>query len=159
MSSRYDAHFKLARLTDRTLGYLLDCLVEIDAEQLETFPNIPLLYESGVRYYHDQRDDPWADTLSVLAAHERWMKTGKPEIIDCEDLVAWRVAELRVRFGVLNARPVFVRQKIKTPDGNKEYIHILVEANGQIEDVSRNLGMGAPTSNGLSQALIKKVTP
>ena len=139
--TRYDAHFQLARLTDRTLGYLLDCLVEINCEQLETFKAIPLIYESGVRYYHDKRDDPWMDILSVLAAHNRFMATGVPQIIDCEDLVCWRVAELRVRFGIMNARPVFKRMRIQGPRGPVQMVHILAEANGQVEDVSRILGM------------------
>jgi hypothetical protein len=151
--TRYDAHFKLSRLTDRTLGHLLDCLTEINDEILEDNPNIPLIYESGVRYYHDGRDDPWMDVLQVLAAHKRWQASGKPEVIDCEDLVCWRVAELRVRFGQKRARPVFDRQRIQTPQGPKQMIHILVQhEDGQIEDVSRKLGMGAG-SNGLSQAL------
>lgn len=149
--TRYDATFKLARLTDRTLGYLLDALTEIDCEQLETFKEIPLLYESGVRYYHDNRDDPWMDTLSVLAAHERSKRTGIPEVIDCEDLVCWRVAELRTRFGVKNARPVFKRMRVTMSDGPKQMVHILVEANGQIEDPSRILGMGRPSPRGLFQ--------
>lgn len=152
LPTKYSAHFKLSRLTDRTLGYLLDCLTAVNEELLENDPTIPLLYESGVRYYHDNRDDPWMDVLEVLEAHERFKKTGKPEIIDCEDLVAYRVAELRVRFGE-NARPVFTRERVVTSEGPKQFVHILVErVGGQIEDVSRKLGMGTVPST-LSQVI------
>jgi hypothetical protein len=152
--TKYDAHFKLSRLTDRTLGHLLDCLTLINEEILEADPSIPLVYDSGVKYHHDQRDDPWADVLAVLAAWLKWQATGKPEIIDCEDLVCWRVAELRVRFRERNARPVFTRERVMTPEGPRQMIHILVQrGNGQIEDISRNLGMGQPKNGGLLQVL------
>lgn len=148
-ATRYNAHFQLARLTDRTLGYLLDCLTEIDCEQLEENPNIPLISESGVRYYHEDEDDPWMDTLTILAEHEKAKGSKKRPIIDCEDLACWRAAELRIRFGYRQARPVFTRERIITPMGPKQYVHILVEVQpGQTEDISRILGMTTP---GLSQ--------
>lgn len=57
---------------------------------------------------------------------------------NCEDLACWRVAELRVRFGI-GARPTYTSQV--RPDGSYLY-HILVELpDGSIEDPSRNLGM------------------
>lgn len=152
-AARYNAVFQLARLTDRTLGHLLDCLTEIDTEQLELNQSLPLLYESGVRYYHDKRDDPWMDVLSILAAHARWQATGVPQVIDCEDLACWRAAELRVRFGIF-ARPVFERVRVQTPDGVKQYVHILVQyPDGRTEDPSRRLGMTTPGEFSLSQAL------
>lgn len=141
---RYTALFQIAKLSDHALGCLLDCLTDIDCEQLVLYPNIPLLYQSGVRYFHDGKDDPWMDVLSILAEHEFAMKEGNRAIVDCEDLSCWRAAELRVKYGI-NANPTWIRRK--RADG-KQLVHIFVRLpDGTFEDPSRLLGMG-----GLSQA-------
>ena len=127
LETRYSALFELARLTDHALGTLLDALTIIDAQQLREF-NIPLLYQSGVRYSHDGRDDPWRDALSTFAAMDG----------DCEDFACWRAAELQVRFGI-QAWPCFVRKQLA---GGKQMIHVFVRLpGGRFEDPSRILGM------------------
>lgn len=81
---------------DRIMGYLLWALTEANCDWLEDPENAgaPYLYESGVYYKRVidecQEDDDWADIPSCL--HNGYA--------DCEDFVAWRVAELRVRWGV-----------------------------------------------------------
>lgn len=143
---QYQALFQIARLDDDALGHLLDCLMFIDCNQLAEYPNIPLLYNSGVVYHHDGKDDPWMDILSILAEHRFALSEGERAIVDCEDLACWRAAELRVRFGI-RATPTWIR---KTLPNGKQMIHIFVRLpNGKFEDPSRILGM---KGNGLSQA-------
>jgi Transglutaminase-like superfamily len=104
---------------------------------------IPPLYASGVYYEEDPagRED-WRDVFSVLAR-------GKG---DCDNLVCWRVAELRV--AGIAAEPVIKWQHIPAemseqlgypcgPDG-LWMVHCCVRfPDGSIEDTSKNLGMGA----------------
>lgn len=86
---------------------------------------LPWLYKSGIRYRRDKREE-WTNAATVL--HRRWG--------DCEDLSAYRAAELRVRAGE-PARCVVKRTGPRT-------LHVLVRrADGRIEDPSRKLGMGA----------------
>lgn len=94
---------------------------------------IPLLYKSGVRYQRENyaaREENWRDFLSCLRH-----KGG-----DCEDLCAWRAAEIRVR---QRQRARCVYRRTRRADGSTLY-HILVESpshSGHIEDPSRLLGM------------------
>jgi hypothetical protein len=86
----------------------------------------PLLYESGARYRREPRGEEWwesaTDILGVTA-----QGTG-----DCEDLAAYRAAELRYVFG----EPARVAIK-RTRRGS---FHAVVErADGTIEDPSRVL--------------------
>lgn len=87
----------------------------------------PSLYESGARYQREPRGvEEWRTVLGVL----RHMAG------DCEDLAAWRAAELR-----LAGEParVVVRRT------GRRVVHALVErADGTIEDPSRALGMRVP---------------
>lgn len=151
-AGQYSALFQLARLSDHALQTLLDALTEIDCEQLWDFPNIPLLYYSGVRYYHDNTDDPWLDVLSILMETQAAKARGRRAVIDCEDLACWRAAELRVRFGVRTARAVFTRKIAVFPDGRrKQLVHIFVGGlpGGQFEDPSRILGMNLSLGQGI----------
>lgn len=83
-----------AHMSDLALRVLLNALVEIDMEYLRRYPSTPYLYTSGVYYKRViescQEDDDWADIETCLALG----------YLDCEDAVAWRVAELRVRWGI-----------------------------------------------------------
>lgn len=134
----YVALFQLARLDDETLGYLLDCLMFIDCAQLAKFQRIPLIYNSGVGYYHDGKDDPWMDVLSILSEHRSALARGTRAVVDCEDLACWRAAELRVRFGVM-ATPCWVR---RIREDGKQLVHIFVKLpDGTYEDPSKILGM------------------
>lgn len=96
---------------------------------------LPSLYDSGVRYIREpEGEERWQDILSIIADGGA----------DCEDLTAWRVAELRDR-GV-NARPAWKHRRVKSTDTGKEYslYHIVVWTPAGILDPSRKLGMGGP---------------
>lgn len=112
---------------------------------------VPPVYASGVRYKNDPPgQENWRDCYAVLANG-----TG-----DCDNLVAWRVAELRaaglraeakikwqqipkdlaVRMGLGSARDI--------PEGGISMVHCVVQhGNGAIEDISKNLGMGGEYTN------------
>lgn len=83
----------------------------------------PELYGSGVRY-RPEPDDTWSDVPACLLAG--WA--------DCEDLAAWRAAELRIA-GV-RAWP-FARLEPGLP----VLYHALVRTPDDTEDPSRLLGM------------------
>lgn len=113
------------------MGILLEALAQIDAIELVALPKIPPLYLAGVRYVgagDDEADDSWDDVLTVL--ERGWG--------DCEDLAAWRIAELRVRHRIA-AAPAFV---FTEDDRGTQRFHVLVRwPNGFLEDPSRALGM------------------
>jgi hypothetical protein len=112
----------------RVLESLVEALVAANVAFLEAFPRTPLLYESGVRYVEEPRGrDDWQDIPETLSRD----KTG-----DCEDLAAWRIAELRVRGEP--ARPAIRAGMLR---GVLTY-HVRVRrADGTVEDPSRKLGM------------------
>jgi hypothetical protein len=120
--------FLLEALTMANVAYLL----EAKARGVE----VPLLYESGVRYLAEPEGrDEWQDIPDTL---ER--STG-----DCEDLACWRVAELRVRFGQRKARRGITVSHYRDPKTGSDVTmyHILVlHEDGTVEDPSRLLGMG-----------------
>jgi hypothetical protein len=86
----------------------------------------PPLYESGVRYKTEPRD-VWRHAGDVLG--ERWG--------DCEDLSAYRAAELRVSGEDPGARVTTYES------GPHRYHAVVTRGDGTIEDPSRELGMGA----------------
>jgi hypothetical protein len=85
---------------------------------------IPPLYSAGVVYRREDRDT-WKPIVKVI--RERGG--------DCEDLSAWRVAELRVSGEDPNAR-VHVYQS-----GPRRYHAVVARGDGRIEDPSKRLGM------------------
>lgn len=92
----------------------------------------PALYESGVRYEEEPAGQPYEDFAAVPVVLSRGWG-------DCDDLVSWRIAELR------NAgEPAKVRLKWQfDPVRGARMYHVLVRrANGQVEDPSKRLGMG-----------------
>ncbi len=113
---------------------------------------IPPLYASGVRYQEDAggRED-WRDLYTIL---ERGAG-------DCDNLVAWRVAELRA--AGKRAEPVIKWQNLPRdlavslgypsrmiPPEGLSMVHCSVRhGDGTIEDVSKNLGMGGEYTNGV----------
>lgn len=105
----------------------VETLARVNMEYLSRYPNTVLLSKSGVRY---RRETP--------GKRERWQSI--PEMLrsrfgDCEDLSAWRIAELRKRG--YTAYP-FVK-------GKRGHYHIqaAVRLSGKqyIFDPSRELGM------------------
>lgn len=72
---------------------------------IDPYP-IPWLFESGVRYRaDDQGREDWRDCLAIL---DRWYTTGLGA--DCDNLVCWRVAELRA--AGIKAKPVIKWQHL-----------------------------------------------
>lgn len=101
---------------------------------------LPGLYSAGVRYIAEpEGQEHWEDILSIL----------QNKGADCEDLAAWRVAELRD--AGIAARPAWRHRRVQSTETQKEYsmYHIVVAvpsktAKGgyEIEDPSAKLGMG-----------------
>lgn len=113
-------------LTPSALRALMRALVEIDMDQIRQRPHLPRLYDSGARY----RTEPEEGFADVLTTYRRGWG-------DCEDLAAWRVAELRIAGE--NARPAF---QLRTFASGPPLYHLLVaRADGRFEDPSRRLGM------------------
>lgn len=109
-----------------TLTALLEGLVRVNQWLLVNyFIDAPELYSSGVRYRKEGfRRDDW-----LTAPEVAMLGYG-----DCEDLAAWRAAELR-NAGELDARAIAIT-------GGAHMFHAVVErADGSIEDPSRKLGM------------------
>lgn len=106
------------------LTEVFEGLVRVCEINLRAFPDTPWLFESGVKYDRQQPDrrsacgdDDWQDNKCLYEA-----KLG-----DCDDLVAARIAELRVRLGVA-ATVWFDLYESKKPDGTPVHTyHVLVE--------------------------------
>ncbi len=84
---------------------------------------VPLLYESGIVYRREPPGREWWETVADL------LRVGEG---DCEDLAAYRAAELRYRYGV----PARVRI-YRTQRGT--YHAVVQYPDGAIEDPSRIL--------------------
>jgi hypothetical protein len=113
---------------EAVLRLMMEALVAANVAYLREHPETPPLYESGVRYEAEPDDeDDWNDIPSTLA-----LGAG-----DCEDLAAWRIAELRAS-GELGASS----RVTVWPIGSRVTYHIAVRrGDGQVEDPSRALGM------------------
>jgi hypothetical protein len=106
------------------LGAASQGLVAINREVLRQ-TELPRLYDSGVRYEPEKRHrERWQNALEVFGA-------GKG---DCEDLAAWRVAELQLR-----GEPAAVKV-VRT--GPRRFHAIVRRGDGSYEDPSKVLGMG-----------------
>lgn len=103
----------------------LEALVYRDQRQLAR-GHFPPLYQAGVRYRREPGANHWQTAREVLAA-----RSG-----DCEDLAAWRVAELR-ESGEDRKAYCMIRH-----GGRPGLWHILVRrGDGSTEDPSKILGM------------------
>ena len=106
------------------LTALLSGLVALNGVILDDMRNPPCLYSAGVRYVAEPPGfENWLSLDQVIRA-------GKG---DCEDLAAWRTAELR-RIGV-DARAIVIRT------GRKKFHAVVQWRDGRIEDPSVKLGM------------------
>jgi hypothetical protein len=112
-------------LTMSEIQVFLSALQRVCEQQLSSAP-FPPLYESGVRYLREPR------------GQENWQtchETLKKQSGDCEDLAAWRAAELRVSGRDPGAVAIIKRVR-------PGLIHCLVRrGNGSLEDPSKVLGM------------------
>lgn len=108
---------------------LLDWLAIHDRLWLQMYPGAPDIYDSGVRYvYKDSVEAAcWQDIAMCLAK-----KTG-----DCKDFAAWRVAELRERYGV-DCKPAVLWRLV---DGSWRFHAVVEFPDGTQEDPSLVLGM------------------
>lgn len=122
------------------LTSMLDCLVAINSNYLQRRVGrdegqnaaVPLLYRSGVRYEVEPIGaEFWRDIPTIL----KYAREGGGS--DCEDLVCWQVAELRVRYGI-PARPIVIPQM--QPSGRYLY-HIQTWTPNGVDDPSARLGM------------------
>lgn len=93
---------------------------------------VPSIYESGIRYEEEPAGQPYEDFAAVPVILARGWG-------DCDDLVSWRIAELRNSGENAKVRLKWAYDPIR---GARMY-HVLVRrANGQVEDPSKRLGMG-----------------
>lgn len=111
---------------------LMRALCDVNETLLRAYPKIPDIYALGaagkLRYEPENGTEEWQDILTTI----------KKGFGDCEDLACWRIAELRVRYGI-HARP-YIKWNDAHPNGR---FHAVVELpDGRIEDPSAALGMG-----------------
>ncbi len=93
----------------------------------------PKLYESNVRF----RNEPWAGKFENIASLVVVLKRGWG---DCDDLVAWRIAELREQGIKAQARIYWRLHQLQR--GPMRLFHVEVRhPDGDIEDPSRLIGM------------------
>ena len=72
---------------EAVLRLMMEALIAANVAFLRRHPETPRLYESGVRYEEEPgTQDDWNDIPETLSLG----------VGDCEDLAAWRIAELRV---------------------------------------------------------------
>lgn len=121
------------------LEIMCEALVLLDMDYLKEHPNTPPIFSSGIRYKPE------------LPGQEQWLTI--PYILmrghgDCEDLAAWRVAELRLRGGDRKAKCINTAT-VDPRDPSKKIYHIRVQRGNRrdnrgrplIEDPSATLGM------------------
>lgn len=135
---------KPSKLLALVVREALEALVMANRLYLRTH-HVPPLYESGVRYEEEPAGQPYEsfDAIPVVLARGSG---------DCDDVVSWRIAELR-NAGE-NAK-VRLKWQYDAARGARMY-HVLVRrANGQVEDPSLRLGMG----NHAAARAVSKFTP
>lgn len=108
------------------LEALLEGLVLLNLWLLAERSALPPLYRSGVVYQRERGTERWQTVEQVF-------KAGRG---DCEDLCAWRVAELR-RAGEHGAVAIVDKT------GPRLWHVRVMREDGTIEDPSRILGMGS----------------
>jgi hypothetical protein len=120
-------------LAGGVFGLMLENIAWIKAH-----PNTPDLYDAGVTYKPERRR---VKNGKGLEYGEEWQTI--PWVIyrgygDCEDLGAWRSAELRAKYNIAASPYIKIR---RLPDGFWR-AHVVVRwPDGQIEDPSAKLGM------------------
>jgi len=116
-----------------TMRPMLEGLTALNERILAAIrPDLPALYASGVRYRAEPPDQENWDPADVV--HGRGWG-------DCEDLAAWRAAELRLA-GEDDARADCYVSRVR-PDGRRVWHAVVVRDDGSVEDPSLVLGMRA----------------
>ena len=122
---------KRSRFLGLFIKPLLDALVEVNRLYLRTH-YVPPVYKSGVRYKQEPEDGKPEEFAAIPMVLVRGWG-------DCDDLVSWRIAELRNAGENAKVRLKWAFDPIR---GARMY-HVLVRrSNGQVEDPSKRLGMG-----------------
>jgi hypothetical protein len=131
--------------SEQSLLLLMEAMCAIDLLHLRQ-QHYPKLYESGVVYRREDRTENWLDIPSVIKAG--WG--------DCEDLVFWRVAELR-KEGV-KAAPFAKWRRVNDVykyhalvrrfAPGRDHFGRLINSKEWLEDPSRRLGMNGPSDDG-----------
>ncbi len=131
--------------SEQSLLLLMEAMCAINLLHLRQ-QRYPKLYESGVVYRRENGTENWLDIPSVIKAG--WG--------DCEDLVFWRVAELR-KEGVKAApfakwrrvNGVFKYHALVRRFGpGRDHFGRWVAARDWLEDPSVRLGMNGPSDDG-----------
>jgi hypothetical protein len=120
---------------ERDLGQLLAAVVAINENILRDDPTFPRLYARamGARYSLEPERKLGEEVATLREIRQR-------KLVDCDDAVCARVAELRVRDNIM-AYVAFVWRI--DPKTRAWSAHIVVEyPDGTQEDPSRRLGMG-----------------
>jgi len=120
----------VSTVSRETMRPILEGLTELNRRILRDLrPDIPPLYAANVRYKPEPptRED-W-DTADVVFGRGHG---------DCEDLAAWRAAELREAGEDADADCYVSRVR---PDGRRIWHAIVRREDGTIEDPSLELGM------------------
>jgi len=123
---------------ERALMSLMNALVQVNLAWLKSNPDTPRLYESGVVYIPEpEGQEIFADIPNVIAAGGG----------DCDDLVAWRVAELKFH-GIdkrARVRLIAYPRQCPVPGEPCTLYHVQVLRSGLLsnypEDPSARLGM------------------
>lgn len=122
---------------------LLEALTLCNQFYLQEHPETPWMYQSGIVYKLPAQFESGAKEGGV-AGYRGEVFRDIPRIIengggDCDNLCAWRTAEIRHRLGVA-AKPYITWRK--RPDGGVTYHCITLWPDGSSEDSSLLTGMG-----------------
>ncbi len=139
-----DPFWRRSRALGIALRTILEGVAQADLLYL-THHHVPLLYESGVRYKEEPKQQGFEEFAPLHVVYQRGFG-------DCDDLAPIRVAELRKR-----GEKASIRVQWKKQPSGKLY-HIIVRRSQQtpvdpaymirlpdgsvLEDPSRRLGMG-----------------
>lgn len=125
----YYPKFSIGTISPKKLSYLIEALILIDIDELNSYPSIRPLYQSNIKYeVSDDYDSLWQDVLTTLE-----VGTG-----DCKVLTAWRIAEERRK----GNNPQLQISARYLPDGKQRYhVYMYWPRSGQFEDPSIILGM------------------
>ena len=131
--------------SEQSLLLLMEAMCAIDLLHLRQRA-YPKVYESGVVYRREDGTENWLDIPHVIKAG--WG--------DCEDLVFWRVAELRQQ--KIKAAPFAKWRRVngvfkyhalvRRYAPGRDHFGRRINSNEWLEDPSRRLGMNGPSDDG-----------
>jgi len=134
---------KRIMLARDALFHLCMALAKIDYDYIRAFPETPLLYGSGVKYFDDSHLDCWKGVCRTQ--EDDWQDVHtciEKKYGDCEDLCCWRIAELWHRG--IKAMPL---PRLERSEGGQLWHILVLWPDGREEDPSAILGMKSGTMN------------